>query len=132
MSGESKPSYPPGATRTVSVKATPEQKSTWEAVGHNHGLSAGGFLAFTADLYLAMYRAYLEANDAHYDALHPASNSSAAEVRAAYSRYFPGMPVVLCAQDSSGVPTYWGRPDIAKFLASISMDRIPWKTYTVN
>jgi hypothetical protein len=73
MSGESKPSYPPGATRTVSVKATPEQKSTWEAVGHNHGLSAGGFLAFTADLYLAMYRAYLEAHDAHYDALHPAS-----------------------------------------------------------
>jgi hypothetical protein len=72
MSGEAKPSYPPGATRTVSVKATPEQKSTWEAVGHNHGLSAGGFLAFTADLYLAMYHAYLRANDAHYDALHPA------------------------------------------------------------
>ena len=73
MRGESKPSYPPGATRTVSVKATPEQKSTWGVVGRNHGLSAGGFLAFTADLYIAMYRAYLEANDAHYDALHPAS-----------------------------------------------------------
>jgi hypothetical protein len=53
------------------VKATPEQKSTWEVTGRNHGLSAGGFLAFAADLYLAMYRAYLEANDTHYDALHP-------------------------------------------------------------
>jgi hypothetical protein len=72
MSGESKPSYPPGATRTVSVKATPAQKSTWEVAGQRHGLSAGGFLAFAADLYLAMYHAYLMANDAHYDALHPA------------------------------------------------------------
>lgn len=72
MSGQAKPSYPPGATQTVPVKATPDQKSTWEAAGQNHGLSPGGFLAFTADLYLAMYRAYLEANDAHYDALHPA------------------------------------------------------------
>ena len=72
MSGEAKPSYPPGATRTVSVKATPAQKSTWEVAGRNHGLSAGGFLAFAADLYLAMYHAYLMANDAHYDALHPA------------------------------------------------------------
>jgi hypothetical protein len=40
--------------------------------GQSHGLSAGGFLAFAADLYLAMRGAYLEANDAHYDALHPA------------------------------------------------------------
>ncbi|HEX4499146.1 MAG TPA: hypothetical protein VIE43_25945, partial [Thermoanaerobaculia bacterium] len=47
------------------------QKSTWEVEGRKHGLSAGGFLAFATDLYLAMYRAYLEANDAHYDALHP-------------------------------------------------------------
>jgi hypothetical protein len=73
MSGwESKPSYPPGATGTVSVKATPAQKSTWEVAGRNHGLSAGGFLAYAADLYLAMYHAYLMASDAHYDALHPA------------------------------------------------------------
>jgi hypothetical protein len=75
MSGESKPSYPPGATRAVTVKATPEQKSTWEVAGQRHGLSAGGFLAFAADLYLALYHAYLIANDAHYDALHPASPS---------------------------------------------------------
>jgi hypothetical protein len=73
MSGEAKPSYPPGATRSVSVKATPAQKSTWEVAGQRHGLSAGGFLAFAADLYLAMYHAYLMANDAHYDALHPIS-----------------------------------------------------------
>jgi hypothetical protein len=72
VNGESKPSYPPGATRSVSVKATPAQKSTWEVAGQRHGLSAGGFLAYAADLYLAMYHAYLLANDAHYDSLHPA------------------------------------------------------------
>jgi hypothetical protein len=83
MSGESQPSYPPGATRTVSVKATPEQKSTWEVVGRNHGLSAGGFLAFATDLYIAMYQAYLTANDAHYDALHPASPPEEARRREA-------------------------------------------------
>ena len=71
--GEAKPSYPQGATRTVAVKATPTQKSTWEVAGQRHGLSAGGFLAYATDLYLAMYHAYLLANDAHYDALHPAS-----------------------------------------------------------
>jgi hypothetical protein len=71
MNGQGKPSYPPGATQTVAVKATRTQKSTWEVAGQRHGLSVGGFLAFAADLYLAMYQAYLEANDAHYDALHP-------------------------------------------------------------
>jgi hypothetical protein len=56
----------------------------------------------------------------------------AREVQAAYARYFPGMPVVLMAQNHRGVPTYWGRPDIARFLAGISLGRIPWKRYTAN
>jgi hypothetical protein len=61
-----------------------------------------------------------------------ASEREKRAARAAYTRFFPGMPLVLMAQDSHGVPTYSGRPDIAKFLAGISMSRIPWKTYTVN
>ncbi len=45
---------------------------------------------------------------------------------------FPGIPVVLMAQDSRGVPTYFGRKDISKFLANVPMSAIPWKKYTLN
>ena len=49
-----------------------------------------------------------------------------------FSRLFPGMPVVLMSQDSHGIPTYRGRPDIVNFLANIDPSRIPWKRYTVS
>jgi len=45
---------------------------------------------------------------------------------------FPGLPLVLMAQDSRGVPSYHGRQDIVKFLANIDHRRIPWKRYTVS
>jgi len=45
---------------------------------------------------------------------------------------FPGAPVVLMAQDTRGIPTYYGRRDIAKFLAGVPVNAIPWKEYTVN
>lgn len=48
------------------------------------------------------------------------------------SRYFPGMPVVLCSQDSSGRPTYYGRRDIARFLSNLAIERIPWKKLHAN
>jgi hypothetical protein len=50
----------------------------------------------------------------------------------AFQPYFPGMPVVLVGQDCRGVPTYFGRPDIARFMASVPMNAVPWKTYTVS
>lgn len=49
-----------------------------------------------------------------------------------FSNIFPGMPIVLMAQDSRGVPTYRGRKDIVSFLANIQISRIPWKEYTFN
>lgn len=49
-----------------------------------------------------------------------------------FSNYFPGMPIVLMAQDGRGVPTYRGRKDIVDFLANIRMSQIPWKEYTFN
>lgn len=49
-----------------------------------------------------------------------------------FAAIFPGMPVILMAQNSGGVPTYYGRPDIVKFLANIDFRRIPWKEYTIN
>jgi hypothetical protein len=45
---------------------------------------------------------------------------------------FPGLPVVLMAQNSRGVPSYFGRPDIARFLANTTLEAIPWKEYTVS
>jgi hypothetical protein len=45
---------------------------------------------------------------------------------------FGGIPVVLMAQDYSGRPKYYGRPDIVKFLAKVPMEAIPWKEYTIS
>lgn len=51
---------------------------------------------------------------------------------ASFRALFPGMPVVLMAQDSRGIPTYYGRNDIVRFLASVPMEAIPWKRYTFS
>lgn len=45
---------------------------------------------------------------------------------------FPGLPIVLMAQNSRGVPSYYGRPDVARFLANTPLQDIPWKEYTVS
>lgn len=47
-------------------------------------------------------------------------------------RTFGNIPIVLMAQNSRGVPTYWGRTDIVNFLSRISMRRIPWREYTLS
>ena len=54
------------------------------------------------------------------------------KIQARFSSVFDGLPTVLMAQDFNGVPKYYGRKDIVNFLASINMNQIPWKTYTVN
>ena len=70
MSWDSKLSYPPDATRSVSVKATPAQKSAWEVAASRHGkASPGAFLAWAGDLYLRLQDAYRDAVQAHEDAL---------------------------------------------------------------
>lgn len=48
-----------------------------------------------------------------------------------FSGVFPGMPVVLMAQDARGVPTYYGRKDISRFLANVPLHAIPWKAYRI-
>lgn len=45
---------------------------------------------------------------------------------------FPGMPVVLMAQDNRGRPTYYGRDDIARFLSNVPLRAIPWRQYTLH
>ena len=44
---------------------------------------------------------------------------------------FPGLPIVLMAQDPAGTPVYVGRPDLVWFLADVPVGRIPWREYTV-
>lgn len=46
-------------------------------------------------------------------------------------RAFGIMPIVLMAQNARGVPTYWGRKDIVSFLSHISVQRIPWREYSI-
>ena len=45
---------------------------------------------------------------------------------------FGGIPVVLMSQDDKGTPSYYGRPDIAQFMASVPLKNIPWKKYAVS
>jgi hypothetical protein len=54
------------------------------------------------------------------------------ETRSTFVPAFRGIPVILMAQDNRGRATYQGRPDIVNFLASISVQQIPWKEYTLN
>lgn len=56
----------------------------------------------------------------------------ASRAQLGFRRLFPGMPIVLMAQDGRGTPTYLGRPDIVRFLARISMHRMPWKEFTFS
>jgi len=61
-------------------------------------------------------------------------NSQTQRQQAAHSfqPLFPGLPIVLMAQDSRGTPSYWGRKDIVNFLANVHPSRIPWKQYTFS
>jgi len=45
---------------------------------------------------------------------------------------FLGVPIILMAQDYRGTPTYYGRPDIVRFLTKVPLHAIPWKEYWVS
>lgn len=54
------------------------------------------------------------------------------QARQGVAAIFPGVPIILMAQEYDGTPIYQGREDIASFLASIHHSRIPWKTYNYS
>jgi hypothetical protein len=58
------------------------------------------------------------------------SDSSRREAIMAFGAHFPGVPIVLMAQDGRGRPTYWGRPDIVRFLARVPVNALPWKRFS--
>ena len=44
--------------------------------------------------------------------------------RRSFSPAFPGVPIILMAQNSRGIPTYQGRHDIVSFLTKDSVEEI--------
>ena len=65
---------------------------------------------------------------------HIISNKSEADkIIASFQReIFGAMPIILMAHDHHGTPIYYGRPDIVKFLASVPIQAIPWKEYSIS
>ncbi len=59
-------------------------------------------------------------------------SSEANRAISSFQPLFPGLPLVLMAQDSRGTPTYYGRRDIAKFMANVPLSSVPWKEYTAG
>jgi hypothetical protein len=49
-----------------------------------------------------------------------------------FQSIFPRRPVVLMGQDLSGRATYYGRPDIVRFMASVPLEAVPWKEFSLN
>ena len=58
------------------------------------------------------------------------NRSEANDAIASFQPLFPGLPIVLMAQDSRGTPTYFGRTDIARFMSNVPVSAVPWKEYT--
>ena len=58
------------------------------------------------------------------------SRSASDEAVRAFSLEF-GVPTVLMAQDARSVPTYYGRPDIVRFLQNIFPEQLPWREFTL-
>lgn len=44
---------------------------------------------------------------------------------------FGTIPIVLMAQDAAGTPSYYGRPDIVRFLSVMPLASIPIREWTV-
>lgn len=59
-------------------------------------------------------------------------SSERAAVAAEFSQAFGRVPVVLMAQDHKGVPIYWGRRDLVRFLSDVPFELLPWATYSIN
>jgi len=58
------------------------------------------------------------------------SDAARRQAMAAFGTHFPGVPIVLMAQDGQGRPTFWGRSDIVRFLAQVPLGALPWKRFS--
>lgn len=72
MGWETRRSYPLDVSRKISVQATPGQVSAWTAAARKMGKSSpGAFVAWAADMYLALADAYKKQVDRHLDECNP-------------------------------------------------------------
>jgi len=60
------------------------------------------------------------------------STLQARETIQSFQPAFPGLPIVLMAQDGRGRPTYYGRRDLSQFMANVPLRNVPWRRYTLN
>ena len=49
-----------------------------------------------------------------------------------FAPLFGGVPTILMAQDGRGVPEYYGKKDIVRWLAQVPIEALPWKEYTFS
>ena len=72
MGWETKRSYPVDVSRKITVQATDGQIGAWTAAARKMGkASPGAFVAWAADMYLALSAAYKEQADKHLDECNP-------------------------------------------------------------
>lgn len=57
------------------------------------------------------------------------SMHEATRAQIGFAPAFPGIPIVLMAQDSSGAPIFHGRKDLVSFMSNIRLDAIRWREY---
>ena len=58
-------------------------------------------------------------------------SSEADKAIKSFQPFFPRVPIILMAQNSRGVPSYYGRRDIVNFMKNVPLEAVPWKEYTV-
>lgn len=59
-----------------------------------------------------------------------ASASERDQSLAYFQSFFGGLPVVLMEQNAQGTPTWYGRPDLTRFLQNVPVGAIQWRRYT--
>lgn len=60
------------------------------------------------------------------------NRTEAGRTASALGSAFPGLPIVLMGQDTGGRATYFGRPDIVRYLSNVPVRAIPWREYSLN
>jgi hypothetical protein len=58
------------------------------------------------------------------------STSEAVKGQIAFAPVFPGLPIVLMAQDMAGDLTYYGCKDLVAILRKVPLDAIRWREYS--
>lgn len=58
------------------------------------------------------------------------SAQSATKAQMAFAPVFPGVPIVLMAQDPKGAPIFHGRKDLLALVDDIQLDGIQWREYS--